>query len=236
MRHTVVTLFVGMVVLSGGSAYAQEKGQVGLTMGFPTNVGVLWQVTDRVAIRPAFSFSHNWSESTTESGTQPTIPIPSPPGFVTFDPATRTTSSSNIWTTGVDLSVLLYLGKWDNVRTYVAPAYGYRRSSVTSESSSEILAPLPPGFPPDLLAPRSFNSKSESDSHVGAATLGVQFTPHRRFSVFGELGVRYSQSGEPSVSSVVIVPGIVIPNDNVRRSKSQSVGTSTAVGIVLYLK
>jgi hypothetical protein len=234
MRNTFVTLCACIVVLSGGAAYAQEQGQIGVAMGYPTSVGVLWHVSDRVAIRPAISFSHGWSETTIESGDiLRTVPSPSFPGFVDVTPITRSTASSSTWTTGVDVSVLLYLGKWDNVRAYLAPGYGYRRSSSTSETSVEILTPLPPGLPPDFFGPRDFTSRSKSDSHAGSAAFGVQYTPHRRFSVFGELGVRYSESGVP-VS--IITSTLLGPSDDVRRGKSRSVGTATAVGVIFYFK
>src|SRR5262245_13190537 len=45
-------------------AAAQEKGQVGLTMGAPAAVGIVWHVTDRVAVRPELVFSRVTNEVT----------------------------------------------------------------------------------------------------------------------------------------------------------------------------
>ena len=41
-----------LLVCGMGSANAQDNPRVGLTMGYPTSIGVLWHVTDRIAIRP----------------------------------------------------------------------------------------------------------------------------------------------------------------------------------------
>ena len=49
----------GVVMIVRGwswPALAQEE-KVGLTMGYPTAVGVLWQVSDLVAIRPEFTWA-----------------------------------------------------------------------------------------------------------------------------------------------------------------------------------
>ena len=53
-------------------ADAQEKGQAGITMGYPASIGVLWHLSDRVAIRPEFSFTNTDSSSVSlvSAGTQ----------------------------------------------------------------------------------------------------------------------------------------------------------------------
>ncbi len=53
MTVRIVRTAVLMLLVCGvGRAYAQDDPRVGLTMGYPTSVGVLWHVTDRIAIRP----------------------------------------------------------------------------------------------------------------------------------------------------------------------------------------
>src|SRR6266550_2707484 len=49
MRHLL--LLVALVLLLSPEAYAQERGQTGITFG-PNAFGFVFQVTDRVAIRP----------------------------------------------------------------------------------------------------------------------------------------------------------------------------------------
>ena len=52
MRVGLVAWIGATVVLTGGSnAVAQERGQFGLTTGYPAAIGVVWHVTDRFGIR-----------------------------------------------------------------------------------------------------------------------------------------------------------------------------------------
>ena len=48
-------------------AAAQEKGDIGLTISAPSALGVIWHVSERLAIRPEMSFS--FSETDAESST-----------------------------------------------------------------------------------------------------------------------------------------------------------------------
>ena len=73
------------------------------------------------------------------------------------------------------ISVLLYFGKDEAVRPYISPRYVYRHSS---SSSSALL----------------LSSESASTSHEISGSFGVQFDAHRRFSVFGEVGLAFSTS------------------------------------------
>jgi hypothetical protein len=97
------------VLCACGIAAGQDTGKVGVTMGFPGSIGVIWQAADRVAIRPEFSFSRNTTEGTID-----------------------TTS----WTLGTGVSGLFYVAKYDRVRTYVSPRYTYTRAGATAQLSS----------------------------------------------------------------------------------------------------
>lgn len=100
----MIRVILAATLLSVASlASAQEAGRVGLTMGYPAAFGVIWHVTDSLAVRPAVSFQTATSESTLSS--------------------TDTTSI------GVDLAGLWYLSRWDTVRTYVSPRWAYAHSS-----------------------------------------------------------------------------------------------------------
>jgi hypothetical protein len=85
---------------------AQEVGQVGITMGYPDSIGVLWHVTQKVAIRPEFSFSHATSDTNL--------------------PSAQTSVSS----TGVAIgaSALFYMNERDHLRPYIAPRWTYSHS------------------------------------------------------------------------------------------------------------
>lgn len=97
-----VLTFVAMPAIGS----AQETGRVGITMGYPESIGVMWHVTDKVALRPEFAFSHTSSDTNL--------------------PVVDTSFSS----TGVSLglSALFYMTERDHVRPYVAPRWTYNHS------------------------------------------------------------------------------------------------------------
>ena len=55
--RSVVWLVPVLAVTIAKPAVGQEKGQVGLTVGYPASVGVVWHAVDRVAVRPEFTFT-----------------------------------------------------------------------------------------------------------------------------------------------------------------------------------
>jgi hypothetical protein len=108
-------LAVCVVLSVGANALAQDAGQIGITMAFPSAVGVIWHVTDNVALRPDISFSTGSTES-------PAIRS----GVSFLDGLIGSTeSTSTAVTAGV--SGLLYFGTWDKLRAYVSPRYAYGR-------------------------------------------------------------------------------------------------------------
>jgi len=100
-------------------AAAQDQGKVGLTMGYPSSVGVIWQAADRVALRPEISLSHVTGDSASSDflGPQPL----------------STNDSTGV---GVGLSALFYLHRWDGLRTYVSPRFAYARTTTSATTSS----------------------------------------------------------------------------------------------------
>jgi hypothetical protein len=173
-----------LVLLSPAVVDAQEKGQTGITMGYPAAIGVVWHATDRIAIRPELQFSAGTSEST-------------PAGF--------DGTSSSSWSVGVGVSALFYLNQWDGLRTYVAPRFSYlkARSSV------------------DVGGPFGGDSTLRSSSYAITGLFGAQYSLHRRFSVFGEVGLGFTD--QDSTSSVLTI-----------RSSSNTWGTRTGVGVLFY--
>lgn len=89
----ITTLFT---LLSPPSAIAQEK-TFGVTMGFPASVGVFWKVSDRIVVRPEFTFSK-----------------------------IKTDDEPTTWAVGTGVSGLIYLKTDDPLRTYVAPRFTYQ--------------------------------------------------------------------------------------------------------------
>jgi len=182
MKRSLAVAVLAGLVLAPRLASAQEKGDVGVTMGYPASIGFIWHQSDRLAIRPEFAFSHSTSESKST--------------FNTIE------GSGN--SVGVGASVLFYLRKWDHVQTYFSPRYTYSRTTTSTESTQ--LGDV---------------SSSTTTSHTGAGYFGAQYSPHQRFSVFGEVGagVVRNNGGLDSGTST---------------SHSTTVSTRTGVGVIFY--
>ena len=112
VRILSVALLTGLAAVS--TAGAQDQGKIGLTMGYPASVGIVWPVSESVAIRPELSFSGSSSDS---SGSA-------------FE------SEADGWAIGTGVSALFYLRKYDNLRTYFVPRFTYSRATNTVTSSS----------------------------------------------------------------------------------------------------
>jgi opacity protein-like surface antigen len=119
---------VALILLGCGlrTADAQDDRRVGLTMGYPAAVGVVWHVTDRVAIRPEIDFSRTTATTETTS---------------TLLPDDQDEVTSRLLRPGV--SALFYVARREDLRTYVSTRYGYtstESSPSTSKSSTHIVS------------------------------------------------------------------------------------------------
>jgi hypothetical protein len=113
LRTTFPTsLLIVFTLLAAAPAFAQEKGDNGVTMGYPLSVGFVTHVSDRVALRPELQLS--FASADTNTG---------------FDFVGTT---SNL--VGAGISALIYIGEPDKLRTYVSPRYVFTRSEITIES------------------------------------------------------------------------------------------------------
>jgi hypothetical protein len=115
MSLRLVIAAAGVCLLVGVPAQAQDAGRVGLVMGYPS-VGVIWHVSDRVALRPEVDLSRVSSESES-SGSLPTG------------------GSGESWSAGTGVAALLYLGTTDALKPYVSPRFSYQKSSSTTSSA-----------------------------------------------------------------------------------------------------
>ena len=114
MRTRLICSFVAVMgFLAGSTAHAQDAGKMGITMGFPASIGILWHATDSGALRPEFTFSGASSDA-------------EGPGEVNGDS----------WAVATGFSVLFYMKQQDNLRTYFTPRIAYTRTSSTTEISS----------------------------------------------------------------------------------------------------
>jgi hypothetical protein len=107
-------LFVaaGLLFLTGGAASAQGAGKTGVTMGYPASIGIVWHISDKVAIRPELSISGGSAEASSSS-------------FA---------SENDSWSLGTGVSVLFYLHTYDHLKTYFTPRFTYNR--ITNKSTS----------------------------------------------------------------------------------------------------
>jgi len=106
-------LAAGLLFLARGTASAQDAGKVGVTMGYPSSFGIVWHVSDKVAIRPELTLGGASSESTSGS-------------FA---------STNDNWNVGTGVSVLFYLKTYDQLKTYFSPRLTYGRSSSETTGS-----------------------------------------------------------------------------------------------------
>lgn len=180
LSRTSCSLFL-VASLIPVSAFAQDSPKVGLVMGYPAAISVIWHASEQIAIRPEITFSGASSGSSSIPGLE-----------------------ADQFSVNPGVSALFYLAKWDAVRTYVSPRYLYQHSSTSSSSS--ILGPL----------------ESTATTHSFAGSFGAEFNAHRRFAVFGEVGLQYSRAAAETLS----VDGPTLNAWNVR----------SAVGVIFYFK
>lgn len=191
------------MMLTTSAARAQEAGQLGIVMSYPAAVAVVWHVTDTIAVRPEFSFSgsHNDSDITTVDGT----------------------------TLGVGVSGLLYVGKWEALRTYVSPRYTYNRSSSTIKTTFPFDPTLLAQLPTIGLTIPSTEQKTTASTMSLGGSFGAQYALHKRFSAFGEVGFEYGwSSSASSTSSLSPILGTTI------QPSFKRWGTRSAAGVIFY--
>jgi opacity protein-like surface antigen len=182
---------LGLALATPAAVFAQDSGRVGVTMGYPGAIGLVYQVSESVAVRPEFSFSRNSVSATASSGS--------------VGP-----SESSSWATGVGASALFYFGKHDNVRPYFSPRFAYSRAQNTVTSSLVLAG-----------TPITTTTTGHGDAYSGTGSFGAQYTPGRRFGIFGEVGVGYDRvTGKSGLSK--------------SKTTTKNWATRTAVGAIFY--
>ena len=217
MRDTLLIALACLLLPAAASA--QDAPRFGIVMGFPAQVGALWNVSGRLALRPQIDWTRGATESTTTTTGIVSFPVTGP---IVTATTTTTTSSSN-WNIGTGVSALIYLTPHDALRTYVAPGFTYSRSTSTTQSTTtrtdvDIL-PLPPTT---AVSPTT----THGSNYTTTALFGAQYTLGTRFGVFGELGLAYVHSGDVPTFSV----GSIIQRD----ASNWSVGVRSGVGVILF--
>ena len=177
----VASLFALGLAFSPRPCAAEEPPRVGLSMGYPASVGVVWHVTDAVALRPELSFSHGATEATSD-----------------LSPFTLT-SNTDSTVVGVGVSGLLYTAKWEALRSYVSPRFAYTRSSGSTTSTEAV--PVIPGIPGTPALPPNPVLSTTISSYVISGSFGAEYSLARRFALFGEVGYGYTRTSSSSSNS-----------------------------------
>jgi len=159
---------------------AAQSGQLGLSIGFPASVGVLWQPSALVGIRPEFTIELFNAESTSVSRL----------GTARFSTDTRLI--------GVGLSVLFRVYRDENLTLYVSPRYVHRSGKTTVVQD----------IPANVFVPG--DDDRDIEGHSMSGSLGVRYGLGERFGVFGELGVDYTREDttDPATESRIARTGI----------------------------
>lgn len=193
MRGRVAWGICALVGLLAAPAAAQAPDGVGVTMGYPSGLGVLWHLSDRFALRPEISVARGSSETTSTS--------------VIFGGTQSTTTEFRDWNTTAGLSVLITLRDDDRLRLYAAPRLAYSRGDVDRQSPTPSFAGL----------------ETSTDAIQTSVSAGAHYQLHRRFAVFGELGLHY---GRQTLESRFDTAN--------SKTTSWSTGVRSAIGAVLY--
>jgi Outer membrane protein beta-barrel domain len=179
LRITLIALVSAM--LFSTAAAAQERGQIGIGMGYPGSISLMWHITDAVAVRPDVRF--RWTGGS--------------------DIEAETT------TVAFGIAGLWYFARHDGLTMYVSPRFEYAHTSLEYDIRLAIPALSPQDLSalglPIASFPQTYDASSSTKSFSGS--FGAQYAVHKRFSVFGEAGLDYQKVGRPdflgSLSSVI---------------------------------
>lgn len=194
------------------SAHAQDAPRVGVTMGYPSAVGVLWHVWDRVALRPEATAAKGSSESSSSDS------IVGTPG--------NSTPADN-WQVGVGISALFYLTRADSFRTYVTPRFAYSTTSSSTNVGGSPVASTSDGW--TYTTSGSFGAQYSVGRHFGIfGEIGGSY---------GSSTVRTSTVETITTGIGVGVGGIVTRTTGITLrsdTHSHSLSTRSGVGVIVY--
>ena len=191
------------------SARAQDAPRVGLTMGYPSSVGVIWRLNDRVAVRPEVTLSRSTGDVTGSdvSGLSP----------ITTNDSTGA---------GVGISALFYLHRWDGLRTYVSPRFSYSRISASASTSGSTL--LSDSTASLYLTSGSFGAQYSLGRHFGLfGEIGLGYT-----------ATTTTATSTLTISITTFVNGVATATTRTQLvtsgSHSNTVATRSGVGVIFF--
>jgi len=202
-------LAAGLALSVAANALAQDAGQIGVTLGYPSAVGVIWHVTDNVAVRPEISFSTGSAESPTISS-----------GLSLPDPSVDVGETSST-TVAAGVSGLFYFGEWDKLRAYVSPRFTYAR--LTSNSGSTF----------------STDSRNSAYTITGSFGAHYQLHRRFAVFGETGFGYTHTRTSFTSLLLLPVIPvGPNVPARVTQSAETNSHlwGTRTGAGVIFYFK
>ena len=183
-----LAIAIAVTLVAAAAAKAQDRGSVGISMGYPASIGIVWHMSDRVALRPEISLQEVSSRSTSS------LTFTTGIGSSTTTTVATTESVNDQWAVGYGVSALFYLQRWDALRTYVSPRFVYTRttSHSTTTTSPAVAA---------LVGPQT-NVDFASNTYLFSGSLGAQYALGEHFGLFGEVGASYSRQNSDSTSAI----------------------------------
>jgi len=206
MKCSALVLCIAVGLLAAGSARAQDVPRVGITMGYPAAVGVIWNAASRLALRPEVTLQG----TSIDSSIGPFLAS-----------GTGSGSTDDEFQFGVGLSALIYVGRWDALRTYVSPRFSYSHASASGTSGSTSI-------------------DSTSKSYFTSGSFGAEYAFARHFGVFGEIGVGYMSttttlSSTTTIVLVIPLPPVPVPPLTTRsENHAKNWSTRSGVGVIFY--
>jgi len=213
MRCPLVLAWLFAVpMLLPSAVHAQDAPKLGLTMGYPSAIGVSWQAAERVAFRPELTATRGSSEGST---TDPIIG------------ATGTSTPSDNWQVGVGLSALFYLTHDGGFRTYVTPRFAYSKTNASNAVAGSVVSSTSDGW--TYTTSGSFGAQYSFARHFGVfGEVGAAYTS----------STNRVSTVESFTTVVGVSPGGVITRltSSTFRSDvhSHSIGTRSGVGVIFY--
>jgi hypothetical protein len=166
-------------------------------------VGVIWNAAGRLALRPEVTLQG----TSTDSSVVDNLPV-------------NIGLTNDGFQVGAGLSALIYLSRWDALRTYVSPRFSYSHASTSGTSVAS-------------------SSETTSKSYFTSGSFGVEYLFARHFGAFGEIGVGYtsttttaSTTSTPVLSSPfpISLPPVTTRSENHAKNWS----TRSGVGVIFY--
>jgi hypothetical protein len=165
MRLSAFLACSSLAILVTVTPASAEEPSFGVTIGYPGSVGVVWQPSARIAVRPSFTFRNSGSDPMNDVGD--------------FE-------SSSLSST---VSALFYVRPAGPLRVYVTPRYSFGRTSATTTIQVPQIQ-LPFG----TITTTSITTTRSTLEHGVAGLIGVEYRLAERFGVFGEVGLLYTRA------------------------------------------